>query len=100
MGVAVPRPAIVSKPIPFPAHRKAETAAYAKRHYGIDSWRLVRPRERVTPVLGLLDLVFLVATCGRDGVHDRRLVVDDENPARGCRIHASKSDAQRAVGRL
>jgi N-acetylmuramoyl-L-alanine amidase len=40
---AVPRPAIVQKPIPFFAHRKAETAAYARRHYGIDSWRLVRP---------------------------------------------------------
>lgn len=29
----VPRPAIVWKPIPFGAKRKAETAAYAKRHY-------------------------------------------------------------------
>jgi beta-N-acetylhexosaminidase len=37
------RPPIVQKPIPFPASRKLETAAYAKRHYGLDTWRLVRP---------------------------------------------------------
>jgi beta-N-acetylhexosaminidase len=40
----VPRPHIVWKPIPFGEKRKAEMAAYAKRHYGIDSWRLVDPR--------------------------------------------------------
>jgi beta-N-acetylhexosaminidase len=33
----------VWKPIPFPAHRLAETAAYALRHYGIDTWRLRHP---------------------------------------------------------
>jgi N-acetylmuramoyl-L-alanine amidase len=43
-ALAVPRPAIVQKPIPFGAGRKAETAAYAEKHYGIDSWRLSRPR--------------------------------------------------------
>jgi len=37
------RPRIVWKPIPFPAHRLAETAAYALRHYGIDTWRLRHP---------------------------------------------------------
>jgi beta-N-acetylhexosaminidase len=37
---APPKPHIVWKPIPFGAHRKAEMAAYSKRHYGIDSWRL------------------------------------------------------------
>jgi beta-N-acetylhexosaminidase len=41
--VIAPRPAITSKPIPFDAHRRAETAAYAKRHYGIDGWRLRSP---------------------------------------------------------
>ena len=41
---AVPKPGIVWKPIVFGAKRKAEMAAYAKRHYGIDSWRLVHPR--------------------------------------------------------
>jgi beta-N-acetylhexosaminidase len=42
--VPVPRPAIVAKPIPFPTRRKQETAAYANRHYGADTWRLVHPR--------------------------------------------------------
>ena len=36
-------PPIVQKPIPFGAARRAETAAYAKRHYGIDTWRLRSP---------------------------------------------------------
>src|SRR6476646_10022463 len=38
-----PKPAIVQKPIPFGAGRRAETAAYAKRHYGIATWRLRSP---------------------------------------------------------
>jgi N-acetylmuramoyl-L-alanine amidase len=38
------RPSIVSKPIPFGPARKVETGAYARRHYGVDSWRLVHPR--------------------------------------------------------
>jgi beta-N-acetylhexosaminidase len=37
------KPAIVQKPIPFPAKRKAEMAAYAKRHYGTDGYRLTNP---------------------------------------------------------
>ena len=40
---SVPKPTIVQKPIPFPQKRKNETAAYAKRHYGIDSYRLKNP---------------------------------------------------------
>jgi N-acetylmuramoyl-L-alanine amidase len=36
-------PPIVQKPIPFGAARRAETAAYAHRHYGIDTWRLRSP---------------------------------------------------------
>jgi beta-N-acetylhexosaminidase len=40
--VAPPR--VVSKPIPFPQHRRDEMRAYAKRHYGIDDYRLVKPR--------------------------------------------------------
>jgi N-acetylmuramoyl-L-alanine amidase len=43
-GPAPPRPAIVWKPIPFGAARKAETAAYARRHYDLDRWQLRRPR--------------------------------------------------------
>ena len=38
-----PRPHIVTKLIPFGAKRRAEMAAYAKRHYGIDGWRLEHP---------------------------------------------------------
>jgi N-acetylmuramoyl-L-alanine amidase len=38
-----PKPRIVSKPIPFPASRRAETAAYSLRHYGTSSWRLTSP---------------------------------------------------------
>ena len=37
------KPPIVQKPIPFGAARRAETAAYAQRHYGIDTWRLRSP---------------------------------------------------------
>ena len=43
-AVHPPRPHIVQRPIPFSATRRAETAAYAKRHYGIDTWKLRRPR--------------------------------------------------------
>ena len=42
-GAAPPKPAIVVKPIPFGAARRAETAAYARRHYGINTWRLTHP---------------------------------------------------------
>ena len=37
------RPRIVWKPIPFSAQRLAETAAYAKRHYGVDTWHIHGP---------------------------------------------------------
>ncbi len=40
----VPRPPIVAQPIPFGERRRRETAAYARRHYGLDTWRLERPR--------------------------------------------------------
>ena len=42
-AATVPRPHIVLKPIPFGARRRAETVAYAKRHYGRDTWRLADP---------------------------------------------------------
>jgi N-acetylmuramoyl-L-alanine amidase len=38
------RPAIVWKPIPFDATRRAETVQYAERHYGLNTWRLMHPR--------------------------------------------------------
>ena len=41
--LAAPQPAIVQRPIPFGARRKRETAAYARRHYGIDDYRLRDP---------------------------------------------------------
>ena len=37
------RPPIVQRPIPFGAERKRETAAYARRHYGLDTYRLRHP---------------------------------------------------------
>jgi N-acetylmuramoyl-L-alanine amidase len=40
----VPRPAIVQWRIPFPATRRAETAAYSLRHYGEREWRLRDPQ--------------------------------------------------------
>ena len=42
-AVAPARPAIVAKPIPFGPERRAETAAYAERHYGLHTWRLEHP---------------------------------------------------------
>jgi N-acetylmuramoyl-L-alanine amidase len=40
------RPHIVARPIPFGPQRRAETAAYARRHYGpaYATWKLVHPR--------------------------------------------------------
>ena len=43
----VPRPPIVWKPIPMTAKRLAETAAYARRHYGIGTWRIQGPHVLV-----------------------------------------------------
>lgn len=38
------RPLIVWKKIPFGAKRKAQTAAYSKRHYGEHTWHLTTPQ--------------------------------------------------------
>jgi beta-N-acetylhexosaminidase len=43
-AVAPAKPAIVWKPIPFDAHRRAEMAQYAARHYGLHTWRLDHPK--------------------------------------------------------
>jgi N-acetylmuramoyl-L-alanine amidase len=51
---APPKPHIVWKPIPFGATRLAETAAYAKRHYGLNTY-VLHPRaivEHVTATPG------------------------------------------------
>jgi beta-N-acetylhexosaminidase len=42
-STTAPKPKVVLKLIPFGAKRRAETAAYAKRHYGVTTWRLERP---------------------------------------------------------
>src|SRR6185436_15714512 len=47
---AAPKPSIVAKPIPFPQERKLEMQAYARRHYGIDTWQLRSPRVIVEHV--------------------------------------------------
>jgi beta-N-acetylhexosaminidase len=46
---APPRPHIVWKPIPFGPARRAETAAYAERHYGMHTW-VLHPRAIVEHV--------------------------------------------------
>jgi beta-N-acetylhexosaminidase len=38
-----PKPPVVAKPIPFGDARRAETAQYAQRHYGLSTWRLASP---------------------------------------------------------
>lgn len=43
-GADAPRPKIVSKPIPYGAERKADMAAYARRHYGLDTYLLTAPK--------------------------------------------------------
>jgi N-acetylmuramoyl-L-alanine amidase len=42
-----PRPPILQWRIPFPERRRRETAAYARRHYGIADWRLRQVRHVV-----------------------------------------------------
>ena len=45
VAVVVPaKPAIVWKPIPFGAQRRAEMTQYATRHYGLHTWRLEHPK--------------------------------------------------------
>lgn len=43
VALAIAKPHIVWKPIPFGAKRKAEMTQYAERHYGIDSY-VLRPK--------------------------------------------------------
>ncbi len=46
-GRRLPRPPSGWKPIPFPARRLAETAAYAGRHYGVRTWHIRGPHVLV-----------------------------------------------------
>jgi N-acetylmuramoyl-L-alanine amidase len=41
--LAIARPPVVWKPIPFGPERRAQTEAYAVRHYGLHTWRLEHP---------------------------------------------------------
>lgn len=49
-GVDALRPPIVQRPIPFGAARKRETVAYARRHYGLSTFRLRDPHVIVEHV--------------------------------------------------
>jgi N-acetylmuramoyl-L-alanine amidase len=60
------RPQIVSKLIPFGAKRRAEMAAYAKRHYGIETWRLERPHVIVEHYTGSNSFESAYATFASD----------------------------------
>jgi N-acetylmuramoyl-L-alanine amidase len=55
-----PPPAIVREYIPFPAKRKREMRAYARRHYGVDDYHLRDPRVIVehVAVAGSIRAVF------------------------------------------
>jgi N-acetyl-anhydromuramyl-L-alanine amidase AmpD len=44
LAAAAPQPTLVQKPIPFPRERKEQMAAYSRRHYDIDSYRLRDPK--------------------------------------------------------
>ena len=44
LAKAIAPPRERAKPIPYSAERKADMAAYAKRHYGIDDYRLRNPK--------------------------------------------------------
>ena len=49
---AVAPPPVVSRPIPFDARRRRETAAYAARHYGLATYRLTHPHVIVEHYTG------------------------------------------------
>jgi N-acetylmuramoyl-L-alanine amidase len=49
-ATAPPRPEIVKRAIPFGQKRKNEMRAYARRHYGIDSYELTEPHVVVEHV--------------------------------------------------
>jgi N-acetyl-anhydromuramyl-L-alanine amidase AmpD len=61
-----PKPQIVQRPIPFPAHRRAETAAYAARHYGLHTWRLEHPHVIVEHYTVSTTAASAIATFGAD----------------------------------
>jgi N-acetylmuramoyl-L-alanine amidase len=50
MALLAEPPPIVRDLIPFPASRREEMRAYARRHYGLDTWRLRTPKVIVEHV--------------------------------------------------
>jgi beta-N-acetylhexosaminidase len=63
--VAPPKPHIVWKPIPFGARRKAETAQYALRHYGMNTY-VLHPRAIVEHVTATSSFSSVYATFSAD----------------------------------
>jgi beta-N-acetylhexosaminidase len=63
--LAPPKPHIVWKPIPFGAQRLAETAAYAKRHYGTRT-HVLKPRAIVEHVTATTSFASAFATFSAD----------------------------------
>jgi beta-N-acetylhexosaminidase len=61
-----PKPQIVQRPIPFPAHRRAETAVYAAKHYGLHTWRLRHPHVIVEHVTVSTTAASAIATFSAD----------------------------------
>jgi N-acetylmuramoyl-L-alanine amidase len=61
-ATAPPPPPIVRHYIPYPARRKREMRTYARRHYGIDDWRLRDPKVIVehVAVAGSTSAVFAI----------------------------------------
>jgi N-acetylmuramoyl-L-alanine amidase len=60
------RPPIVSQFIPFGARRKAETRAYAERHYGLRRFRLIAPKVIVEHVTATTTFGSAYATFAAD----------------------------------
>jgi N-acetylmuramoyl-L-alanine amidase len=61
-----PAPHVVPRLIPFGAARRAETARYAERHYGLDTWRLRHPRVIVEHYTGTTTFAPVWATFAAD----------------------------------
>jgi N-acetylmuramoyl-L-alanine amidase len=57
---------VVNRPIPFGARRKQEMRAYALRHYGIDDYRLRRPRVIVEHYTATDSLAPVLSTFAND----------------------------------
>lgn len=63
---AVPRPRIVQRRIAYGPRRLREMRSYARRHYGLDTWRLRRPRVIVEHYTGSTAPASTLATFATD----------------------------------